>query len=165
MTEPGSKIPAGHSYLFTRESEHSAYAALRYLLVEGRRALILSKNHPDKIISKHNVDCPIIWIVSRPPPGGKAITVDPLRLGRIYSLIADFTKNNPGAVILIDGIDYLISENDFVSTIKTLQLINETIALSESILLLPVEPRSMNPQDFSLLEREVPPLELDMDFL
>lgn len=139
--------------------------ALKYLYREGRRALILSKNHPDKIVSRYGVECPIIWMISRPPPGGKAITVDPVRLGKIYSMIADFVKNNPGAVILLDGMDYLISENDFISAMKTLQLINEAISISGSILLLPVDPKRIDPQSFSLLEREIPPLELNVDFL
>jgi len=165
MKPPGSKIPAGHSYLFTEDGIYAAFAALRYLLVEGHRALILSKTHPDKISSRYQVDCPIIWIVSKPPPGVKAITVDPFRLGRIYSLIADFARNNPGAVVLLDGIDYLISENDFSSFMKTLQLINENIAMTGSILLLPVNQDSFTPQDYSFLEREVPQMELNVDFL
>lgn len=165
MSAPGSKIPAGHSYLFPKAGEYCSYTALKYLLREGRRGLILSKTHPDKITSKYGVECPIIWMVSRPPPGGKASTVDPVRLGKIYSLIADFAKNNPGAAILLDGIDYLISENDFVSTMKTLQLINEAISISRSILLLPIDPEKIDSQSFGLLEREVPSLDLDVDFL
>jgi len=165
MAPPGTKIPAGHSFLFAKAGEYSAFTAFKYLLREGRRGLILSKTRPDEVTSRYGVECPIIWMVSRPPPGGKAITVDPVRLGKIYSLIADFVKNNPGAVILLDGIEYLISENDFVSMMKTLQLVNETIAMSGSILLLPVDPSKMDSQSFSLLEREVPPLELNVDFL
>lgn len=165
MAPPGPKIPAGHSFLFAKAGEYSAFIAFKYLLREGRRGLILSRTHPDEIKSRYGIECPIIWMVSRPPPGGKSITVDPVRLGKIYSLIADFAKNNPGAVILLSGIEYLISENDFVSTMKTLQLVNETIAMSGSILLLPVDPSKMDSQSFSLLEREVPSLELNVDFL
>ncbi|MDH4122841.1 MAG: DUF835 domain-containing protein [Thermoplasmata archaeon] len=165
MQSPGSKIPAGRSYLFVEDSEYAAFAVLRYLLVEGRRALILSKTHPEKIAERYQVDCPVIWIVGKPPPGSKVITIDPQRLGRIYSLIADFVKNNPGAVVLLTGIDYLIAENDFQAVMKTLQLANETVAMSNSILLIPVSPESMQKQEFSFLEREIPPIDINVDFL
>lgn len=165
MPSPSTKIPAGRAYLFIEDSTHAAFAVLRYLLVRGHRGLILSKTHPNKITERYEVDCPIIWIVDKPPPGGKAITVDPIRLGRIYSLIADFVKNNPGAAVLLDGIDYLISENDFSSVMKTIQLVDETISITKSILLLPVDQKSMSPQEFSFLEREIPPLDLNVDFL
>jgi len=165
MVSPGSKIPAGRSYLFVKSGEYSAFMAFKYLLREGRRGLILSRTNPEKIASRYGIDSPIIWIVSRPPPGSKAIAVDPVRLGKIYSLIADFAKNNPGAVVLLDGIEYLISENDFESTMKTLQLVNEAIALSGSILLLPVNPEKLDAQQLGFLEREVPPIELNVDFL
>lgn len=165
MHSPSSKIPAGRSYLFTDDGVAGAFAALRYLLVTGHRGLVLSKTHPDKIPPRYDIDCPIIWIVSKPPPGGKAITVDPVRLGRIYSLIADFVKNNPGAAVLLEGLDYLIDENDFPSVMKALQLVNESIAISKSIFLLPVNPKSFNPQEFTFLEREIPPFELNVELL
>lgn len=165
MHSPSSKIPAGRSYLFTDDGVAGAFAALRYLLVTGHRGLVLSKTHPDKIPPRYDVDCPIIWIVSKPPPGGKAITVDPVRLGRIYSLIADFVKNNPGAAVLLEGLDSLIDENDFPSVMKALQLVNESIAISKSIFLLPVNPKSFNPQEFTFLEREIPPFELNVELL
>ena len=165
MHSPSSKIPAGHSYLFTDDGVAGAFAALRYLLVTGHRGLVLSKTQPDKIPPRYDIDCPIIWIVSKPPPGGKAITVDPERLGKIYSMIGDFVKNNPGAAVLLEGLDILIKKSDFPSVMKALQMINESIAISKSIFLLPVDPKSFNPQEFSFLEREIPLFEYNVDLL
>lgn len=165
MHSPSSKVPAGRSYLFTEDAVPGSFAALRYLLATGHRGLVLSKTHPEKIPPRYDVDCPIIWIVSKPPPGSKAITVDPIRLGRIYSLVADFVKNNPGAAVLLEGLDYLIEENDFSSVMKVLQMINESIAISKSIFLLPVDPDSMDKQEFTFLEREIPSFELDVNLL
>ncbi len=165
MHAPGSMIPAGRSYLFTDDAVSSSYAALRHLLVNGHRGLVLTKTHPDQIPARYGIDCPVIWIVSRPPPGGQAITVDPVRLGRIYSMISDFVKNNPGAAVLLDGLDFLIEENDFNTVMKALQMINESVALSQSIFLLPVDPKSIGKQEFSFLEREIPSFDLNIDLL
>lgn len=166
MPATGTEIPVGRSYLFSDvHGQNTAYAILQHLLVRGHRGLVLSTTHPDKIPSLFEVDCPVIWIVSRPLAGAKVITVDPMRLARIYSMIADFTKNNPGAAVLLDGIAHLIEENDFTSVMKTIQLITETVALTDSILLLPIAQSTISVQEFSFLEREVPPFDMNIDYL
>ena len=165
MRGRGMEIPPGRSYLFTDDAVYSAYAVLRHLMVKGRRGLVLTKSNPDSIPSTYSVDCPIIWIISKPPPGTKAITVDPLRLGKIYSLVADFVKNNPGSAILLDGVELLIRDNDFTSVMKALQMMNESISISGSMLLVPVDAERMAKQEFSFLEREIPPLIINIDLL
>jgi len=44
-------------------------------------------------------------------------------------------------------------------------MINESIAISKSIFLLPVDPKFFNPQEFSFLEREIPLFEYNVDLL
>lgn len=161
MKGAGSEIPAGRSYLFTEKGVHAAYAILKYLLIRGQRGLIISQTHPQKIPMLYDVHCPAIWIADKLSSKGSVMTVEPQQIARIYSLIGESVRNNPGSVVLLDGLEYLIEENDFSSVMKALQLINEAIAMTESIFLLPVNPRSLSPQEMGFLEREISPFEFD----
>jgi len=154
-------IPAGHSYLFKKGGSSAAFDIFKRFLVSGRRGIILSRLPPEKIPILYEVECPSIWIVSRPPSKGSVMTVDPQRLTRVYSLIGDFVRNNPGSVALLDGLNYLLSENDFSSVMKTVQLINEAIAMTRSILLVPIDPKGFSDTELGFLEREIPPFEMD----
>lgn len=149
-------MPAGHSYLLTKGGEQAAYRILRNLLISGLRGIVLSKNNPEKILDLYGIDCPIVWIQGKEvQQDARAITVEPQRLTRIYTLIADFVRNNAGGVAMLDGLDYLIVENDFESVMKAVQLMNETVAISGSILLVPVNPTRISEKELSFLEREM----------
>lgn len=154
-------VPAGSSYLFTRGGSSEAFNIFKRLLVTGRRGIILSKLPPEKIPILYEIECPSIWIVSKPPSRGSVMTVDPQQLMRVYSLIGDFVQNNPGSVALLDGLNCLIAENDFSSVMKTVQLINEAIAMTGSILLVPIDPKGLSDTELGLLEREIPLFEMD----
>ena len=56
---------------------------------------------------------------------------------------------------MIDGIEYLVLQNDFRSIMKFIQLINEDVAISGSILILPVNPKALETKEMGYLEREL----------
>ena len=62
--------------------------------------------------------------------------------------------------MLISGLEYLISQNNFAKILKFIQLLNDNIAIHEGILLLPLSPETLNQKDVELLERELRLLEL-----
>ncbi|MBI4441457.1 DUF835 domain-containing protein [Candidatus Woesearchaeota archaeon] len=58
------------------------------------------------------------------------------------------------SIILIDGIEYLISNNTFPGVLHLLQMMKDKISLGESILLLPLDPRCFSEQEINLLRQE-----------
>ncbi|MDQ1372554.1 MAG: hypothetical protein QG582_1472, partial [Candidatus Thermoplasmatota archaeon] len=59
-----------------------------------------------------------------------------------------------GAVI-IEGLEYMTTQNDFKSVLRFVQLINEQVVLDKGYLIIPVDEGTMDPKDFSLVEREM----------
>jgi len=147
-------LKSGSSYLFTERGVPRAYEAFKRLLSQGKRGLVISRNHPNRVQQSHGLDCPIMWIAKTSKPTGGVISLEPTRLMKIHSTISDFIKANPGAVVLLDGLEYLITENGFGPVMKTVQLTNEEIAMSGSYLIIPVDPRTLETQQIGYLERE-----------
>ena len=102
----------------------------------------------------YGLDCPVMWIAKAAKPVGGVISLEPTRLMKIHSTISDFIKANPGAVVLLDGLEYLVTENGFGTVMKAIQLTNEEVAMSGSFLLVPIDPRAFETQQLGLLERE-----------
>jgi len=147
-------LKSGSSYLFTEKGVPRAYDAFKRLLTEGKRGLVISRNHPNRVQQAYGLDCPIMWIAKSTKPTGGVITLEPTRLMKIHSTISDFIKANPGAVVLLDGLEYLVTENGFGPVMKTIQLTNEEVAMSGSFLLVPIDPRTLETQQIGYLERE-----------
>jgi len=147
-------LKSGSSYLFTDKAIQHAYDSFKRLLAEGRRGLVITRNHPSRIQQLHGLDCPIMWIAKSSKITTGVISLEPTRLMKIHSTISDFIKANPGSAVLLDGLEYLITENGFGPVMKTIQLTNEEVAMSGSFLLVPIDPRTLETQQLGYLERE-----------
>lgn len=153
----GDKLPMlkeGHSYLFTDDGVAIAYEAFKRLLAEGRRGLVITRAFPERVLQEHALDCPIMWIAKNTKATSGVLSLEPTRLMKIHGTISDFIKANKGAVILLDGLEYLITENGFSPVMKAVQLTNEEIAMNDAFLLVPVDARTLETQQLGYLERE-----------
>jgi hypothetical protein len=144
----------GSSYLFTNQGVLKAYESFKRLLAEGRRGLVITRAHPGKVQQEHALDCPIMWIAKSTKATSGVLSLEPTRLMKIHGTISDFIKANKGAVILLDGLEYLITENGFSPVMKAIQLTNEEVAMNDAFLLVPVDPRTLETQQLGYLERE-----------
>jgi len=147
-------LKAGNSYLFTGRDDPGAYDVFKRLLTEGRRGLIISRIHPNRLQQLYSLDCPIQWIAKSSKTSGGVIVLEPTRLMRIHSVMTEFMRANPGAVVLLDGLEYLITENGFGPVMKAVQLTNEEVAMTGSFLIVPVDPRALETTQLGFLERE-----------
>lgn len=147
-------LKSGSSYLFTSKGVARAYDVLKKLLSEGRRGLVITRTHPTRVQQLYGLGCPIMWIAKASKTASGVISLEPTRLMKIHSTISDFIKANPGSVVLLDGLEYLITENGFGPVMKAVQLTNEEVAMSGSFLLVPVDPRTLETQQIGFLERE-----------
>ena len=63
-------------------------------------------------------------------------------------------------MLLLDGLEYLISNNAFNPVLRFLRRLIDKISETESILLISVSPKAINEQELKLLEREMKPLKI-----
>jgi len=144
----------GSSYLFTDQGVPRAFEAFKRLLAEGRRGLVITRAHPSRVQQEHALDCPVMWIAKSTKASSGVLSIEPTRLMKMHGTISDFIKANKGAVILLDGLEYLITENGFSPVMKAIQLTNEEIAMNGAFLLVPVDSRTLETQQLGYLERE-----------
>lgn len=153
-TEEEPTLRGGSSYLFADKGVPRAYEIFKRLMAEGRRGLVITRTHPSRVQQLFSLDCPIMWIAKNTKPSSGVLSLEPTRLMKIHSTISDFIKANPGATVLLDGLEYLITENGFPQVMKAIQLTNEEVAMTGAFLLVPVDPRTLDTQQLGYLERE-----------
>ena len=79
--------------------------------------------------------------------------INPTNVAQINIIVKDFIKHNRRGAILLEGIEYLIYYNGNESNIKLLFTLNENIMVSESMLIVPIDPKSVDPKTLYLLEK------------
>jgi len=114
--------------------------------------LAVSRQHPDLIRQKYGLEeTPLHWLATRAGPD----VISPTNLGILTHTLIKFIEENPSGVILLDGIEYLVSNNDFNKVLRVIDQVNDHISQSRSIMIIPVDPRAFDSKELALLERNM----------
>jgi hypothetical protein len=112
--------------------------------------LAISRQHPDLIKQKYGLEkTPIFWLATR---AGQDV-IAPTNLGILTHTLISFIEDNSCGVVLLDGIEYLVSNNDFNKTLRAINQVNDHVAQSRCRIIIPVDPRAFDPKELALLER------------
>ena len=61
----------------------------------------------------------------------------------------------------LQGLEYLIVQNNYHSALKFLQLVRDQIAIYDSVMIATISPSTLSEKDLKLIEREMEPLTLE----
>ncbi len=79
----------------------------------------------------------------------------PPSLEKIMVILEEFILKNDLSVVLVDDLQYLISCNTFEGAVRFIRNLVDKISERSAVFLLSVDPNSLNPQERSVLEREL----------
>lgn len=114
--------------------------------------LVVSRQHPDLIKQKYGLEAtPIYWLATK--TGDEVVS--PTNLSILTHMLVKFVEENPSGVMLLDGLEYLVSNNDFNKVLRVIDQVSDHISLSKAVLIIPVDPRAFAPKELALLERNV----------
>lgn len=112
--------------------------------------LAISRQHPNLIREKYGLeDVRIYWLATR---AGDDV-ISPTNLGILTHTIVKFAEDSKRGVILLDGLEYLVSNNDFNKVLRVVDQVSDHISQSKSVMIVPVDPRAFDPKELALLER------------
>lgn len=114
--------------------------------------LAVSRQHPDLIRQKYGLEqTPVYWLATRT---GQEV-ISPTNLGILTHTLIQFVEENPSGVILLDGLEYLVSNNDFNKVLRVIDQVNDHISQSKAVMIIPVDPRAFDQKELALLERNM----------
>ncbi len=145
------------AYLVREPKADRIFTIYAELLKAGARGLCITRIHPDDLRARGDLGTTgFIWLSNSPGKKSKGMAVvEPTALVDIASAIAEFAADGGNAVVLLEGLEYLITQNGFSSFLRFLQKVNEKIVLNDSYLLISANPAAMKEQEYKLLAREM----------
>ena len=150
-SKPVEELERSFAYLIKEDKSERSYAFFEQALAQGLKGFCVTRNYPLKIKSKYNLgDTQILWLSNV----GKENSLRPKDLEKLSYSLEQFLANNSG-VILLDGLEYLITNNNFLTVLRFIQSLRDQVAINRSILIMALNPSTLDPHELNLLEKEV----------
>jgi hypothetical protein len=148
-------LTAGRSYLVKEFGKSRiTYSLFKQLADQGFSGLCVSRTKPNILESEYGFGrMETKWLTDIYLTENNLI--NPTNVAQINIIVKDFIKHHDRGAILLEGIEYLIYYNGNDSIIKLLFSLNENIMVSESMLIVPVDPKSVDPKTLYLLEKDL----------
>ena len=176
-------LESGQSYLVREDKPNISFELFKQLINEGHPPLCIVRTPPKTTRDRYSVPETIkmLWLTKSENPHRKsssevltatlgigAVAADlgsddntylsPTNLSAMLSIIGDFLEdagkdNKP--VLLLEGVEYLITQNDFKSVLRFLQNINEKIAMGDAYFIMPITEGALEGKQFKLIEKEM----------
>ncbi len=138
-------------YIVGEKRPEKAVEMFYDLITHGIPGFVISRAYPEKLRRKYKLTkTPMLWL-SRSEVDH---TISPEDLPKLIYIINDFTRKSEESVILLDGVEYLMSQTDFNTVLKFLQKLKDIITMNNSRLIIPVYKDTLPLKVYSMLERE-----------
>ena len=151
-------LEVGRSYLVEERRPTHASRIFSEMVSHGFPGLCISTTHPTDMKREHGLEkgATVLWLSK----AEKDYSISPSSLGMLRDRIASFAERNENSVVLLDGLEYLITTNGFDLTLKFLHDLKEMVTLNRSRLIVTVSPATLGVRELALLERSTEPIEV-----
>lgn len=158
-----SEIVPGRAYLVKETSPPKIFNIYSELLDEETIGLCIHRTEPDKLIRKYGIKGKIIWLsktemlpsIQEDFTCADLSVVSPTSLETLSTTIIEFLKQEGRKVIMMGGLDFLLTHNDFQKVMKFLQSIKDRIFYSKAIMLVAYDPEILEVKNRKILEKEI----------
>ncbi len=142
----------GASYVVEGLPPGAAFLLFRSLAERGMPALCLTRQYPVRMLRALGTNkIAVLWLAEAPGDDRR----NPNALGALAREIEAFIEARRGrAVVLLDGVEYLVAHNGFLQVLRFIERLNEFVMRRKAILLMPVDPRALGRRETAQLERD-----------
>ena len=146
-------LVAGRSYLVEEDRPSEAFRRLTVYLGGRGGGLVITRTNPKRVREAHGLQGEQVrWLTDR--EGSAEDTIAP-SLERIVYEIEAFMANHPRGAVLLDGIEYLVSNNSFEAVLKFVRRLLDLVSESHYVLLISLSSSTLKEQELKVLEREL----------
>ncbi|MCU0861728.1 MAG: DUF835 domain-containing protein [Methanomassiliicoccales archaeon] len=146
------ELAESNKFLMVKEKRPDrSYRLFLSLLASGKNGLVVTRSHPDMVREEYRIEkTPVIWLAKQPGPD----RIEPANLSILHHIVTDFLHKGQSTAVIIDSLEYIMENNPPDEVMAMLFDLRDEISVSDSTLLLSIDPETMDEQHVALLERE-----------
>ncbi|WP_455392094.1 tetratricopeptide repeat protein [[Eubacterium] cellulosolvens] len=147
------------SFIIKEPKSEFCFKVFRTLINHGRKGLCITRIPLERLKEfMDNKNLKTFWLSSR--PGESCL---PPSLTKISHEITQYIGFYPNSVVILDGLEYLISHLEFNKVLRFVNELIDSMAVHKSILLIPINPLTIDPKQLALLERNMNTIDMTTD--
>lgn len=149
---PGERFPIekGVIYLVKEKRPSIGFAMFRETVANGAQGMLVSREHPDRLKKMHEFEAAkILWLTRRVGMDH----IDPTELSLLSLEITKFVEKAKKSVVLIEGLEYVITQNNFESVLRFVNHLHDFVLAHDCAVIVIIDPRVLSTRELALLER------------
>jgi hypothetical protein len=147
--KPIIALEYGNNYFVNETEPDRTVTILNELTQHKIPGLIITRTPTKKVEKKWGIsNSTIYWLCSQPGSGNL-----PPIIGKISHTINEFIKQNQTSLIFLDGLEFLINNNDFSKTLHLMDNLKEMVAIHDSIFIIPMSSSMFSEKEMALLSK------------
>jgi len=151
IAEKRFDLESGCSYLAKNDIQ-KAFEAFTDNVLGGFDGLCITREFPSKVRRKFGLEkTPIVWLTGEKVEGQTTIN----SLQDLSVLIGNFLEKVDHGVVMLDGFEYLITNNGFDSFIRFLQMTRSRFEQRGAVFIAPLLEEALDAKQVKLIEREM----------
>ena len=148
-------LEPGKAYLLSDEKSDRAFQIFASKLSKGAKGLAITRIYPDEARHRYRLrGASIVWL-SR---GYGRERIRPTNLGALVQEVERFVSGTKDTVVLLDGLEYLLVQNDPQKVVKFVQTLSDTASVHRTRILIPFNVKTVDEPLRALITRDLQPL-------
>ncbi len=147
------ELKPGRSYLIEEDRPAETFRLFAKFLGGGSGGLVITRTNPKRVRETYSLPADrVLWLTDR--EGSAEETIAPA-LERIVYEIEDYMSKHPRGAVMLDGIEYLVSNNSFDAVLKFVRRLLDAVSESHYVFIISLGPATLKDQELKMLEREM----------
>ncbi|MGQ9587489.1 MAG: DUF835 domain-containing protein [Thermoplasmata archaeon] len=145
----------GNVYMIEERRPRVSYELFEQTLSSGYTGMIITRDYPRKLEEEMNLgSCRVVWLTNFVGEG----RINPTAIGILMGQIRNFIEGQQKSAVLLDGLEYLITLNTYDRMLQFMHQVKDVVVTNDSIMFVPLDPRTVSQRELALLERSMEPL-------
>ncbi len=146
------KIPQGKSFIIYEQKYGKSFEIFKDLVTHNISGLAITRTPPGNIKKSFGLEkTPFIWLSKIEGQN----TISPIYLNSLMNLITDFVNKGKDSVVILEGLEYLIAQNNFEIVLKFIQALRDFLLIENSRLIVPLNKETFTQKELAQLEKEL----------
>jgi len=148
------EIEEGKGYIVATAGSERSFEKVVSEIANGIEVLCFTRTYPKILKKQYDLEgAKVIWLSRDMEKGGLV----PTNLGLLTSEADRFLRHDKKRrrIILLDGLEYLIAQNDFKRVLKLVNYLKDSVGVNRGVLLIPFNLRSVNERQAAMLTSDL----------
>jgi len=148
----GGRASGGIAFLVEEKRPHLSVEMCEKFVTDGADCLVVSRDPASQLLGDSYIEPKrSIWLTNLV---GKD-RMNPTAIGILMGEIRKFIEQSGRAIILMDGLEYLISVNTYDRMLQFINQLRDVIVTESAILIVPIDARTLSERELAMLERNL----------